>query len=100
METSSAHSCMMAHLCVTPGAAELVILTETGPVPNSDSSTTRTSAEVMQCAHGYSGCGGVSINGSQPASRLVASLPSRSPLRIAVMALQKLNVYFASNPAM
>jgi len=53
----------------------------------------------MQWAHGYSGCIGVSMNGAQLASRSVASLPSRSPLRMAVIGRQKLYVYLASNTA-
>ena len=39
---------------------------------------------------GYSGCIGVSFNGVQVGSRSVASLPSMSPLRIAVTGRQKL----------
>jgi len=50
--------------------------------------TAPTAADSMQWAHGYSGCIGVSMNGSQEASRSVASLPSMSPLRMAVIGLQ------------
>src|SRR5262249_30875959 len=51
--------------------------------------------DTMQCAHGYSGCIGVSMNGIQPGSRT-----SPSALRMAVTGRQKLYVYFASNTAM
>jgi hypothetical protein len=54
----------------------------------------------MQCAHGYSGCIGVSMNGVHDGSRSVASFPSISPFRIAVTGRQKLYVYLASNTAM
>src|SRR5712691_12472398 len=47
-------------------------------------------ADTMQCAHGYSGCIGVSIKGNHAASRSVASFPSLSPLRMAVTGRQKL----------
>ena len=50
----------------------------------------QTAPALMQCAHGYSGCIGMSIRGSQPASSVVASLPSMSPFRIAVSGRQKL----------
>ena len=40
-------------------------------------------------AQGYSGCIGVSMNGVHEASRSVASLPSWSPFRIAVIGRQK-----------
>ena len=40
-------------------------------------------------AQGYSGCMGVSMNGTQDSSRSVASFPSRSPLRMAVRGRQK-----------
>src|SRR5258706_3830702 len=90
---------MLAHLCTTPGAVELVIVNGWGPVPNSDSNTALTVLEVIQCPQGYSGCNGVSISGSQPGSRVVASLPSMSPLRIAVIGRQKLKLYFASKSA-
>ena len=38
------------------------------------------------------GCIGVSMKGTQEASRSVASLPSMSPLRIAVIGRQKLSL--------
>ena len=44
----------------------------------------------MQWAHGYSGCSGVLSSGSQVASRSVLSLPSMSPLRIAVIGRQNI----------
>ena len=41
-----------------------------------------------QCAHGYSGNGGVTSNGSQPTSAEIAALPARPALRIAVTGRQ------------
>src|SRR5260221_6222651 len=85
---------------VTPGAVGLVIsIGPTRPTPNSGSSTAATAPALMQCAHGYSGCIGVSTNGTQLGSGAVASLPSLSPLRIAVTGRQKLKAYLASNTA-
>ena len=60
------------------------------PIPRAPSITAATAALVMQCAHGYSGCIGVSPRGSQEGSRGVALLPVRSVLRIAVTGRQKL----------
>ena len=45
---------------------------------------------MIAACEGYSGCIGVAFGGVQPASRSVASLPSWSPLRIAVTGRQKL----------
>ena len=64
----------------------VVVKVGTGPLPSSTRSTAQTVAETMQCAHGYSGCIGVSMNGIRDGSRSAASLPSMSPLRIAVTA--------------
>ncbi len=75
----------------TPGDVGLVVLSVgVGPRPISASSTAPTAPETMQWAQGYSGCIGVSMSGSHAASRSVASLPSMSPLRIAVTGRQKL----------
>lgn len=64
-ETSSTYSVVLRHLRITPGAVGLVIIAlEIASAPTSESKTVATAAEVMQWAQGYSGCGGVSINGS------------------------------------
>ena len=52
--------------------------------PNTDSKTAVAIVALMVACDGYSGCIGVGLNEVQPASRSVASLPSWSPLRIAV----------------
>jgi len=44
---------------------------------------------MIAACEGYSGCIGVALNGVQAASRSVASLPSMSPLRMAVIGRQK-----------
>src|SRR5215470_11556578 len=62
--------------------------------------TVDTADDVMQCAHGYSGCIGVSPSGTHDASRGVAALPVMSALRIAVSGRQKLYAYLASITAM
>src|SRR4029450_5897962 len=54
----------------------------------------------MAADEGYSGCIGVVFSGCQPASRSVASLPSWSPLRIAVIGRQKLYWNLASQSTM
>src|ERR1043166_9020241 len=51
---------------------------------------------AQECAEGYSGKGGVTINGVQAGSGLVASLPSEAADWIALIGRQMLNVYFAS----
>src|SRR6201984_3164435 len=100
-EISSAQSLTLVHLRGTPGAVGLVMVkTGMGRTPNSDSRTALAAAEVMQCAQGYSGCRGVSMQGSQSGTRAVALLPSMSPLRIAVIGRQNKNLYFASKTAM
>src|SRR5258706_11964543 len=98
---------MRVHLRVTPGAVRLVIETSGTSLPNTLLSTTPAADDVMQWAHGYSGCIGVSPDGSddwpngrQEGSRGVALLPVRSALRMAVIGRQKLYAYFASKTAM
>src|SRR5947207_5780735 len=54
---------------------------------------------MMQCANGYSGCIGVLSIGCHVASCSVASLPSMSPLRMAVIGRQKAYLYLASMTA-
>src|SRR6266513_4215042 len=94
--TSRVKSPTLVQLRTAPPAVGLAELSfGIGPPPNSASSTAPSDADTMQCAHGYSGCIGVSMNGVQPASRSVASLPSW-PLRIAVTGRQKLYWYLAS----
>src|SRR6266496_4136279 len=100
LATSSTKSSMLVQLWTTPGAVGLVVLSVgVGPASISATNTPATAPETMQWAHGYSGCIGASTIGSQPASRSVASLPSMSPLRIAVMGRQKLYWYLASKTA-
>ena len=77
----------------------MVVSLGSGRPANSASKTPPSAAETMQWAHGYSGCIGVSMNGVQPGSATLASLPSWPPLRIAVIGRQKLYAYFASNTA-
>ena len=52
--------------------------------------TVEIAAEVMQCAHGYSGCIGVSPSGNHDFSRGVAGFCVISALRIAVTGRQRL----------
>src|SRR5262245_35601613 len=95
--TSRTNSSTLAHVRSTPPAVELVELSfGDGRLASSASSTAPSDADTMQWAHGYSGCIGVSMNGVQLGSRSVASLPSRSPLRMAVTGRQELDVYLAS----
>jgi hypothetical protein len=77
-------------LRVTPGAVGVVILTVGIASPKKALRTEAADDSEMQWAHGYSGCIGVGMSGSQAASRSVASFPSMSPLRIAVTGRQKL----------
>src|SRR5258706_4277350 len=98
--TSCTNSSTLFHVRTPPPAVELAeLMAGTGPLPSSAWSTAPSEAETMQWAHGYSGCMGVSMNGVQLGSRSVASLPSASPLRIAVTGRQRLYVYLASNTA-
>src|SRR5262245_58100728 len=85
----------------TPGAVGLVIVTSGKRALNSFSSTTASAADVMQCAHGYSGWSGVETSGSQSATRIRATPgPCMSPFLIAVIGRHRLYVYLASNTAM
>src|SRR6185295_3863388 len=98
--TSFVKSSTLVHVRTAPPAVELAELSRgVGPEPISAASTAPRVADTMQWAHGYSGCIGVSMNGVQPGSRSVASLPSRSPLRMAVTGRQRLYVYLASKTA-
>src|SRR5262245_39140773 len=91
---------MRVHLRVTPGAVRLVIETSGMSLPSTLFRTLAAACDVMQWAHGYSGCIGVSPSGTHDASRGVALLPVRSALRTAVIGRQKLKAYLASNTAM
>src|SRR5450755_38723 len=53
----------------------------------------------MQCADGYSGCGGVTSNGSQPGSAITAGLTVLAALRIAVIGRHVFWAYFTLNAA-
>src|SRR5262245_35280696 len=91
---------MCVQRCTTPGTAALVIATTgTSPAPSKASSTPPTAADEMQCAQGYSGCSGVSSSGNHSGAASVASLPSISARRIAVIGRQNAYSYFASNTA-
>jgi hypothetical protein len=69
-----------------------LVVTSTGvaPLPISACSTAPTAPARIAWPLGYSGCIGASTSEAQEASRSVASLPSMSPLRIAVAGRQKL----------
>src|SRR5690348_16687804 len=98
--TSRTKSPTLVQVRTAPAAVGLAELSVgVGPAPISAASTPPSAPLTMQCAHGYSGCIGVTMNGVHPASRSVASLPSRSPLRMAVTGRQKLYVYLASYTA-
>src|SRR5262249_15367236 len=98
--TSWVNSPTLDQVRTAPPAVELAELSlgDARP-PSSASSTAPSDADTMQWAHGYSGCIGVSMNGVQLGSRWVAWLPSRSPLRMAVIGRQRLYVYLASKTA-
>src|SRR5207253_545453 len=68
-------------------------------VPSIVSMALATAELMMQWAHGYSGCIGVLSIGCHVASRSVASLPSMSPLRMAVIGRQNAYLYLASMKA-
>ena len=90
----------LAQRRVAPSAVGLVLDSSgAGRSPIAAFSTVATLAARMQCAQGYSGCIGVVTDGDQAGSRSVASLPSMSPLRIAVTGRQKSWWYLASNTA-
>src|SRR4029450_900140 len=92
--TSWTKSATLLHVRTAPAAAGLAELSFTGPVPTSLSRTAPRAPDTMQCAHGYSGCIGVSMKGIHPGSPA-----SPSVLRMAVTGRQKLYVYLASNTA-
>src|SRR5262249_45941833 len=60
------------HLRVTPGAVGLVIENSPTSSPATPWIVETTAVDTMQCAHGYSGCIGVSPRGSQVACHLCA----------------------------
>ena len=92
---------MLAQRRVAPFAVGLVVAsTGTGPAPMSAFSTAPTVPARIAWPLGYSGCRGASMRGVQEGSRVVASLPSMSPLRIAVSGRQKLYWYLASKTLM
>src|SRR5712692_2533359 len=94
-------SCAMLVNCrVRRGSARSLTVKVTGPVPNTDSRMPAPTPPTMAAAAGYSGCIGLAFNDVQPASLSVASLPSRSPLRIAVTGRQRLYRNLASQSAM
>src|SRR4029079_8525490 len=98
--TSCVKSFTVAHVRTAFCAVTLDALSVgVGPLPISAASTAPSDDDTMQWAHGDSGCIGVSINGAQPGSRVVASLPSR-PLRMAVTGRQKLQGYLVAKTAM
>src|SRR5216117_3939165 len=98
--TSCTNSPTLPHVRTAPPAVELAELSfGDGRPASSASSTAPSDADTMQWAHGYSGCIGVSMNGVQLGSRSVASLPSTSPLRMAVTGRQRWYVYLASKTA-
>jgi hypothetical protein len=71
--TSFTNSSTAFHARSAPPAVWLAELSRgVGPPPISASSTAPSAPDTMQCAHGHSGCSGVSTNGSHPR---VAALP-------------------------
>src|SRR5262249_32229618 len=68
-------------------------------VPSIVSMALATAELMMQWAHGYSGCIGVLSIGCHVASRSVASSPSMSPLRMAVIGRKNGYLYLASMTA-
>ena len=91
---------LCVHLRTNPGALGLVIVISATLLPITFWMMVPTAVDEMQCAHGYSGCIGVSPRGNHDASRAVSLFPLRSALRIAVMGRQRLKVYLASKTAM
>src|SRR5882724_1325808 len=81
---------ILANCRVRRGSMRSLTVKLTGPVPNTDSRMPAPTPPTMPAAEGYSGCMGFGFNDVQPASLSVASLPSRSPLRMAVTGRQKL----------
>src|ERR1044071_530355 len=70
-----------------------------GLSPNSNIRTFAIALLFVACPDGYSGNGGVGINGCHEASAIVESLPSRPPLIIAGSGRQKLYSYFVPQQA-
>src|SRR5688572_8053438 len=98
--TSSTPSLNVAHWRGKPGLVELIATIGTpGLSPKRNPSVAAIALLFVEWPDRYSGCGGVGNSGCQLASPMVASFPSRSPLRIAAIGLQKLKVYFASQQA-
>src|SRR5688572_26089835 len=99
--TSSTPSLSVAHWRWKPGFVGLVAtISAAGLSPNISISTVAIALLLVECPETYSGCGGVGNSGAQSGSASVRSLPSLSPLRIAVRGRQKLTVYFDSQHAM
>ncbi len=89
-DTSRTRSSTRVQVLIDPPAEGLAVSSGgIAPPAASASRTAPTAAATMQCAQGYSGCSGVSMNGIHAGSRSVASFPSLSPLRIAVTGRQK-----------
>ena len=89
--TSRVNSSSRVQRRTAPLAVGLLVLSTGSAAPaRSASSTTAMLTASVLCALGYSGCIGVSTSGDHAASGCVASLPSMSPLRIAVTGRQKL----------
>ena len=66
-DTSLTKPLRLLQRCVTPGAVGLVRLTSgRSASPNNEPTTDAMVDAMMQCAHGYSGCIGVSPSGSHP----------------------------------
>jgi len=64
--TSRTKSPTVFHVRTAPPAVELDELSfGVKPVPISDCSTAPSDADTMQCAHGYSGCMGVTMKGDR-----------------------------------
>src|ERR1700676_4329184 len=98
--TSSMNSGMLFHSRVAPFAVGLLDRSVGAGAPRSSAvSTAPIAPDVTQCAHGYSGCIGVLMNGDHPRSAATFVFPATCSLRSAVTGRQKLYVYFASNTA-
>src|SRR5262245_63249850 len=94
--TSSMKSPMLFHWRTMPSAVGLLDdSVGTGPLPSSAASTAPIAPDETQCAHGYSGCIGVAMNGDHPRSAGTLVAPATCSLRIAVAGGQELWVYFA-----
>src|SRR5438445_1647623 len=91
--TSATSSEGLLQLRTAPGNVALVPDSFAGASPIAASRTVAAALATMQWAHGYSGCGGVSMNGSQPGFPSVARGWVRSAVRVAVIGRQDLSVY-------